>query len=406
MRRPYLSAHVSFALLLSILATPTGLTCQATARGSACADFPDVLKPGCIRRVQEGKRNWVLNSMALGLDALQLGLIDLSARCFDDALLGIEQVYAQSEQAAKARGMWKNEGSKDFKGEPYERAMAYYYRGLIDLMEGDIDNARASFRGGALQDAFAEEEQNRCDFGLLIFLQGWCSKVLGDIGLMEAAFEELQSLRSEFPRPKPDDNVLLVIELGTAPRKRTDGIGHGQLKFFRGKGFPEEMVKVRINEQSVDCYPMESVYWQASTRGARPIDCILEGKARYKESLDDIGTSFNNPGMDFQANLYAGTSTGTTANALGIIGGVFSLISSKVKAKADDRYWANLPDSIYVGALSLGAGEHTMELDFFDEAGNQLPDLAKSLRFTVDPGSRSAVIWMRSRDQIQSQQSK
>jgi hypothetical protein len=30
-----------------------------------------------------------------------------------------------------------------FIGEPYERAMAYYYRGLLYWRDGEIDNARA-----------------------------------------------------------------------------------------------------------------------------------------------------------------------------------------------------------------------------------------------------------------------
>ena len=48
--------------------------------------------------------------------------------------------------------------------------MAYYYRGVLYLRDGDYENARASFKGGMLQDGFAEEEQNRSDFALLSFL--------------------------------------------------------------------------------------------------------------------------------------------------------------------------------------------------------------------------------------------
>ncbi|MFP3441488.1 hypothetical protein R0K18_27540, partial [Pantoea sp. SIMBA_133] len=75
------------------------------------------------------------------------------------ARLEIENVYADSDAARKARSIWYEEAEKDFKGEPYERAMVYLYLGLIYLEEGDYGNARASFLAGLLQDAFAEEEQ-------------------------------------------------------------------------------------------------------------------------------------------------------------------------------------------------------------------------------------------------------
>lgn len=362
-----------------------------------CADMPNSLRAECAKLYQEGRRNWVLNNMNLGLNAFQLGYLDIAERCFEDAITGIETVYANNEQALKARGLWREEGSKDFKGEPYERAMAYYYLGLIDLMGNDIDNARASFRGGALQDAFAEEEQHRCDFALLVFLQGWCSQLLGDRSLKESAFEEIKNLRKNFSPPSSEDNTIFIVELGTSPRKRTDGIGHAQLRYFRGRYFSEDSVQVTINGKNLKGYPMESIFWQASTRGSRAIDFIQEGQVQFKTGTFEVGTAFSNEVLDDYAIIYSGTAAGTALNALGIIGGTIQLIAANMKVKADDRYWNNLPDSVHIITTYLPPGHHTAIFNFHDDNGNMLNELRKSLEFDVSNNSTN-VVWIRSKD--------
>jgi hypothetical protein len=100
---------------------------------------------------------------------MDAGDYDIAKELLDQVLLRIDMVYADNENAMKARSLWYEEGMKDFIGEPYERAMAFYYRGLLYMMDEDYENARACFKNGVIQDAFAEEEQNRCDFAALIF---------------------------------------------------------------------------------------------------------------------------------------------------------------------------------------------------------------------------------------------
>ena len=158
---------------------------------------PEPLKPHYATLMRQGQRNAVLNEMRIGLGAAELGARAAAAESFDHALGAIEAVYADTETAAKARSLWSAEAYKDFKGEPYERAMAYYYRGLLYLRDGDYENARASFKGGMLQDAFAEEEQNRSDFALLAFLEGWASRCAGNKDLAVQGFEEVGRLKSD-----------------------------------------------------------------------------------------------------------------------------------------------------------------------------------------------------------------
>ena len=90
----------------------------------------------------------VLNLMEIGAAAFHQGHYDLSKAALDRAIANIESVYADNEAAHRARSLWYEEGEKDFKGEPYERSMVFYYRGLLFLRDGDYGNARASSSPG------------------------------------------------------------------------------------------------------------------------------------------------------------------------------------------------------------------------------------------------------------------
>ena len=50
---------------------------------------------------------------------------------------------------------------------------------LAYLAEGDYENARASFKGGMLQDTLAADEKFNADFASLAFLEGWSSHCMG-----------------------------------------------------------------------------------------------------------------------------------------------------------------------------------------------------------------------------------
>ena len=237
---------------------------------------------------KEGKRNQVLNLLQIGKASLDKGDIDEAESAFEQALTQIETVYSNSDDANRARSLWYEEGGKTFKGEPYERAMAYYYRGLVYLYKNEFDNARASFISGIMQDAFAEEEQNRSDFALLMFLAGWSAQKMGSPGLAKEAYDELKSFRPDFKIPSLSDDILVIGETGKSPRKLADGLGHYQLVYRRGKKIVEKRIAIKTNLGELDLYPMEDVFWQASSRGGRPVDKIIQGKASFKKAAQNF----------------------------------------------------------------------------------------------------------------------
>jgi len=370
------------------------------------ADKPAELHSTYRQLLDEGKRNEVLNLMRLGLDTMQLGYLSHAEWAFDRALTGIEIVYANNKQATKARSMWFEEGSKNFKGEAYERVMAYYYRGLLYIIDGDYQNARASFKGGMLQDAFAEEEQHRCDFASLLYISGWCSQRIPGDTLSQPTFEELQKLRPDITLPGQEDNVLLVIETGKSPRKLSDGVGHYQLKFRRGRKFSDKKVRFKIEGgPEGTAYPVEDIFWQATTRGGRQFDHILKGTAVFKKKAYAAGSALS----DVAANtIIASTIFENSASELQGIGagiGLISVISQvasvKARAEADTRYWDNLPDAVHVATCKLAPGNYNIEVIFLDGRDNVLVDLTKVVNLEV-PEIGSKLFWLRSRNQIYS----
>lgn len=319
------------------------------AQGAAApASALDTAEDFAKKLAAEGEQNRVLNQLEIGTRQLWTGNLDGAASAFTDAIEKIELVYSADPNATKARSLWHEEGSKSFKGEPYERAMAYYYRGLIYLKRGDYENARAAFRQGQLQDAFAEDEQNQADFALLLFLEAWASHLNKDTDLRDEALKRLKTLRPQFAGIGDKDDTLVLVETGTAPRKLGDGSDHSYFVFRRGKGFKENRAQITIGEATHPLFPMEDVFYQATTRGGREIDKILKGKAQFRQAGSGV------------SNFLAGSSTlmsgmgvsGTLAGAGAGLAAISAIVAFKAKPKADTRTWSSLPDTIHVLTLS------------------------------------------------------
>jgi tetratricopeptide (TPR) repeat protein len=339
-----------------------------------------------------------LYTLQAGLAAFAEGQRDQSAGLFDNALNGIEAMYANTESAARARSLWYEEGAKEFKGEPYERAMAYYYRGLLYLGAGDYENARASFRSGQLQDAFAEEDQNRSDFAVLMLLEGWASQLNGDAGMARDSYAELAALRPKLPAPGSGANVLVVAELAGSPRKLSDGIENSEIVYRRPKRTPERHASLTIGGKPLALDLVEDVYYQAATRGGRPIDSVIRGKARFASTTGEIGSVL--AGVASEGSLIAAANGGGGGRALGAVaaaGAVLSLFSANVKPRADVRYWANLPETLHVAALRFDGDLNAVQVSLTDDKGQ--PVASDTLRIQTFRDARgNGLIWIKSRN--------
>jgi tetratricopeptide (TPR) repeat protein len=344
---------------------------------------PERLRQHFYVALAQDQRNRVLNDMRLGLATFELGEYALAEQLFDDALQGIEAVYADNDQAKKARDLFVKELTKDFKGEPYERAMVYYYRGLLYLKAGDYENARASFKGGALQDAFAEDDQDRADFALMPYLQGWASKCSGKPSLAKEDFGEYESTGAQtaMPVPRDNDNLLVLVETGRAPEKYSATDPNQSkpryLKFRKGSALPELPSVTYAGALPRPSYLIEDIYRQASTRGGRAFDSILAGKAQFQATADTVGnaalvgaaalatSSSYRSGRDRDAEAAA-------ALALLLVGVVAKAAAAATEPNADTRYWDNLPDRIYGAVMPLPVSVERVSIQFRNSFGTLL----------------------------------
>ena len=339
----------------------------------------------------------VLQWMELGVEAFKARQFNRTEMLFDNALLNIESVYADNEAASKARSLWYSEDNKDFKGEPYERSMAYYYRGLTYLYRSEYDNARASFLGGLLQDAFAEEDQHRSDFASLMFLSAWSARLMGSDYLSKDGFEELLIYRPDFPIPPASHNTLIVLETGGAPRKLADGIGHYELVYRRGKGIDGLTAFVSHGGQQHRLYPVEDLYYQASTRGGRHVDRIIKGKAVFRSNQANVGSGLSeaaNTAVVFSEAFDNSQKISNIAGAVSLIGVAAQVIGANVNARADTRYWSNLPGMLNVLTMQLTPDVKSLKFDFIDEFDDVVPELSQSADVIWDAKGH-AIVWLR-----------
>lgn len=343
------------------------------------AGRPEALRPLYKTLFVGGERNAVLNFQRLGLQAMALGQWREAEWAFDKALDRIEAIYANNPQANAARSVFHNEANKDYKGEPYERSMAYYYRGLLFLRAGDYGNARATFKSAEFQDTLSEAESFQSDFAIMNYLIGWTQQCEGQASSAKESFDIAAKTEPALKPPAPGDNVLFLAELGNGPAKARDGASAQKLVFQAGPAYPENAAAVAVSYAApaprravkgrkraspvaggkplkLDLVGASSVYFQATTRGGRPIDGILQGKATLKETTGGVGGALIEGGV-------ASALTSGDMTQLGI-GAALSLFSKTVKTKADIRAWDGLPDLMLLRTAKVAAADWNYEITY------------------------------------------
>ena len=317
------------------------------------------LRPLFQRLYIEGERNATLNFQRIGMAALSLGDIDLAEKAFDAAVTRIDLIYADNPEAQKAKSLWTAEKIKDYKGEPYERAMAHFYRGLVYAAKNDFQNARAMFKQADYQDTVAELEQYAGDFGLMPYMAGWASYCDGNSGMAKDFLQQAIKGDSNFSTLRVDQPVLVLFESGRSPYKYGGGKASEILK-WQSHDLPAQTAKnactTTTSSSSDGCAVNSFVVgadlgFQATTRGGRPIDGVLNGKASFKDGAQGVATVASAVG---EFGLLAAAATGNRdAAGIGMLGLFAGLVAQSVanatQAQADIREWEQLPATVWIG---------------------------------------------------------
>jgi hypothetical protein len=134
------------------------------------------------------------------------------------------------------------------------------------------------------------------------------------------------------------------------------------------------------------------LFFQATTRGGRVMDHILANKAVFKTSTDVAGN------VGIIAGVIAASQRDRTSQEVGLgliaAGVVSKIVSASTTAAADIRAWDNLPRYLSFASLSLPAGPHTARVEFFDQYGNLLPHMTKTITLNVPSNGKDKVVFV------------
>jgi hypothetical protein len=377
--------------LLAVLFTLAG--CATTTRevvltGNVMVDGPNAIANGPPR----DKVLWEYRTAAA---AMCQGDYPLAKKYLDDALLTLGGIYGNDPNAKKARSYFHAEAKKTFIGEPYERSMAYIYRGILYWMDGEPDNARACFRSAEFEDSDTENHEYAGDWVLPEYLDGLATMKLGGDGM--DAFKRAQAVARgiKLPPYNPKANVLFFLEFGPGPTKFATG-QYGQELRFHAIPSPVTSADIRVDSLNIPVAPSDDVVFQATTRGGRVMDHVLGNKAVFKTATDVAGNVAIIGGL-----TTAAVSRDQTAQAVGLgiaLAGVVSkVVSAATVPAADTRSWDNLPHYLSLACLPLPVGQHVVTVQFLDPSGRVLSYLTKTINLNITTTDHDKVVFVSDR---------
>ena len=378
-------------------ATASSLLCLLCALWMTACQTPDI-QPApeySDDLVVEGKRliaqaprqDKNLWRLRVGLVALKQNQPNDAKALFEAAMPAAGQILQADASTRMAQSLFSPENVKGFHGEPYERAMGWFYRGLIYWMDGEPANARACFRTAQLMDALAEKHEHRADWVMLDYLDGFITAKLGKDGSAALRRAREHAGAIALPDYNPAANTLLVLQTGFGPVKKSGG-DVGEALVYDGGHSDVAKIRITVAGQTVTAPIFDNLTVQASTRGSRAMDLVLARKATVKkvgDTIGDIGTVSGVVLVDYEDTRDAGL-------ALLGVGLVGKFIGNSVEPRADTRTWNNLPQHLSFAALNLPVGEHPATVDFIGVTGAALPDRQKSVLLTVQAGRDTVLL--------------
>ena len=349
--------------------------------GDPLVDAPNAIQNG-------PPRDRGLWQYRLAAAAMRHGQFAEARATLDEALARLGGIWNTDKESRQARGYSK----KTFLGEPYERVMAYYYRGILYWRDGEPDNARACFRSAAFEDGDAEDHTYASDYVLLDYLDGLATAKLGSDGTDPFKRARAEAKLALPPEANPKDNVLFFIEFGAGPTKFSTGRYQEELRFRMGMS-PAREAMVRVGPQAAHVGPYDDLNFQASTRGGRVIDHILGNKAVFKSATDTAGNVALVGGLATAA-VSGDRTTQEVGLAIAAAGLIAKIVSAATTPAADVRCWDNLPLYLSFASLQLPPGQHTATVEFLDTNRMAIPSLTKTITFTVGADGKDKVIYV------------
>lgn len=375
------SNKCALALFATLLAAASGVISQA--QGASAPADPVTAGKKAISRASE--KDKVLLGYKTALTALRIGQYEDAKKLLDDAFLRLGKHYSAD------KGYSENAAKKTFLGEPYERVMASYYRGILSWMDGDLENARQCFKNGQAQDLSGEENGTQSDYALLHYLEGLAVLKLGG-NPAEMLQRAKDSAKLSFPLEyEKEANVLFFVEFGRGPTKVAAGEYKEQLRFNPGSS-QSSKASITISNLNLALGPYDDLTYQATTRSGRVVEYVDQGKAVFKTVTGVTGVAAMGTGAALMTSHHT---AGAGAVTLGV-GALVTIasIATDTHPKADVRCWDTLPQYLSFAALRAAPGTYTARIDFIGDGDLPVAGQSKQITFTVTDPQKDIVIFL------------
>ena len=362
------TARATTCLLIAALAVVLAGCASTRKRPAPLALTGDIMVDGPNAVANGPPKDKVLWEYRTAAAAMRRGQFPLAKQMLDDAILNMGGVIANDKSAKQARGYFNRESKKTFIGEPYERSMAYIYRGMLYWMDGEPDNARACFRSAQIADSDTVAHEYSGDWVMPEYLDGLASAKLGGDGSDALKRAEAHTKNIKLPPFNTAANVLVFIEYRTRPHQvRHRGV---RARNCASRRPPVQIVSAEIKFDSMKfpVAPTDDLAYQATTRGGRVMDHILGNKAVFKSTTDTIGNVALIGGLGTAVMSHDRTAQ-EVGLGIALAGLVGKAISAASTPEADIRAWDNLPRYLSFASLSLPPGPHTATVEFRDASG-------------------------------------
>lgn len=298
--------------------------------------------------------------------------------------------------------MW-NEKSKYYLGEPYERMMNSYYLGLLYYQMGKPEDAMACFKNALFVDTGdLEANEYAADFVPNMMMRTRVFLDRRDDAGAQMQLDELARLPRDpanFDASCPwftleahkEANTLIWVELGWGPYMTAEG-RHGELRVIREPEFEERYAEVYVNGQFAGrTYKLGDTYYQATTRGGRPMDEYLKAKGIAKDVTTVAGAAAIGVAVGLARSGHGAAGAVAAGVGLGLL--LWGALSS---AEADTRCNVLLPGQIHLSMAKLDPGNHEVEVRYFNGSGRELSKMRQRAIPLKVPERGDAVLVVRS----------
>ncbi len=377
-----------------MVAFPLVTGCASTTKQPSIPLTGNILVDGPKMIAEGSPKDKLLWQYRTAAAAMRQGKFDVAKPLLDDALLTLQGVYGKDAEARKSRSLFNKESRKTFIGEPYERSMAFFYRGIIYWRDSEPDNARACFRSAEFEDSDAENKEFAGDWVLPDYLDGFITAQLGGDGSDALKRARSNSKNINLPDYNPKVNTVILIEFGPGPLKYASGEYRQELR-INARSSPIIAARVRTGSVNLPVAPTDDVSFQATTRGGRVMDHVLANKAVFKSATDTAGNVAIASGA-----ILAGTQQGrhNVGDEVGlglVLAGLASKIfSAAANPEADTRTWDNLPQYISCAMMTLPPGEHALTVEFLEAGDRMVANLTKQITVNIADTDRDKVVFV------------